>query len=96
MNVKVPAGFTLDQLLEQLRSRPEDAPGFKTLHEWGDELGVSYRAMIALAQQAQKAGLLKVTKVVRVRLDGVQTWVPAYHFEVKAAPANGKRKQAAQ
>ena len=83
MVVEVPASFTLDELLAQLRSEPEEnAQGYKTMAEWAGYFGVAPTRMDRILNQASHQGKLLCKRISRPRRDGVMTPVPVYAFSL--------------
>jgi hypothetical protein len=83
-SVNVPAPFTLDELLSQLRSgETKDLSEYRTAEEWGAALGVPKSRMSDLLNKASKAGLLRHDKAKRRAIDGSWRWSNVYAFDLQ-------------
>lgn len=77
----IPADFTLDQLLAELRQAEQGPADYRTQAEWRGRLGISQGGITRLLREAKGRGILRVARVRREALDGTSRWVPAYGFE---------------
>ncbi len=85
MNVKVPASFTLDQLMAHLRIETacgKPSSGFYTTRQWAKQFGIGVNRMRVLMSEAKESGALKMEMIRRERLDGKPCLVAAYAFDV--------------
>lgn len=82
MEIEVKAGFTLDGLLAELEEK-EELPDYKTSGEWCEALGVSDVRLKRLLREAQKRGILSVSRAKRPCLDGATRMVPVYKITLR-------------
>lgn len=66
---RVPATFTLDELLAHLRDDEQAPDGYWTAQEWADHFGLSAGTMRKLIREADERGVLKRSLAPRQRID---------------------------
>ena len=91
MEIKIPAQFTLDDLLA-LTGRNEIMEGWYTAREWAAHFGVSVTKMRNLLRAALQDGLAESGFAFRVAMDGISRQVSVYAFKAadEAQEADGE------
>lgn len=78
---RIPANFTLGELMAYLRTEP-DLDGYKSTREWAQYFEIREDKMRLVLKEAMGAGLLLRDKAMREAMDGRIAPVPVYAFDL--------------
>jgi hypothetical protein len=85
MNLKVPASFTLDQLVAHLQGEApggQPSQGFYTVSQWAEQFGIGAKRIREFIAEAKRVGAVKLETVRHERIDGKPCFVTAYAFDL--------------
>ncbi len=87
-----PADFTLDELLAYLKEDTE-AEGFHTTREWTQKFGISAYRFRKIVHEARAMGILRVDRVLRARIDGIEQPITVYAFDLRTDEERSPHKE---
>ena len=79
MEIKIPAKFTLDELLAATQTQ-EPMEGWYTAGEWASHFDVGRARMLRILKDGKAAGLVQAGHAYRLAVDDVRRRVSVYAF----------------